>query len=120
MGLSLTETIAKMFEDLIGGKWGRLTSKTYLKYCSIFNFGIVFVIGILIQTIFSGFGGMFGIVGILSGFLWDYVMTVGPMGYLWGFKLKPEKVVDDKKSDDKKTTNNEKTTEKSKKKSKKV
>ncbi|MCK4423297.1 MAG: hypothetical protein KAV18_04420 [Candidatus Omnitrophica bacterium] len=97
MEFDLTTFIAKMITDVIGkGKWARLIVKIYMQYYVILNFAIVLGVGVLIQTVVSGINMPFGVLlGYASAFIWDFLMTVGPLGHIWGFNLKGyEKIVD--------------------------
>ena len=104
MNFDLTQIVAKLIEDLIDLLFGKEKGKgrgysiLYLKNSAIINFSIIFGIGMLIQSSASGvFQGILeewiaSPLAILSNILWCYIMTVGPMGHLWGFNLKPLEV----------------------------
>ena len=104
MDFNITKIVATSIEELVDlliGKEkerGKNISKLYLKNAAIFNFGIIFGLGMLIQSSMSNvFGGILenwiaSPLAILTNILWCYIMTVGPMGYLWGFNIKPLEV----------------------------
>jgi len=105
MKFDITQIVAVSIEelvDLVFGKEkrrGKSFSKIYLKNAAIVNFGIIFGLGMLIQSSMSDVFGrilenwMASPLAILSNILWCYIMTVGPMGHLWGFnKEKPLEV----------------------------
>lgn len=104
MDFNITKIVATSIEELVDlliGKEkgrGKSLSKLYLKNSLIINFGIIFGLGMLIQSSMSDVFGRIledwvaSPLAILSNIFWCYIMTVGPMGYLWGFNKKPIKV----------------------------
>lgn len=88
MEFNITSSVENLIVTLIGGGWGRMIAKYYRQSSIPINFAIVLGLGILIQTSLAGIGGMFGsILSYFAAFAWDYLMTVGPMGHIWGFGI---------------------------------
>jgi len=65
-------------------------SRLYLKWLSLLNYAVVCGIGIGINTyVLYGLVNLFPLwlanfCAILTAFLWNWTMSVGPLGYLWG------------------------------------
>ncbi len=84
---NLTQTIEKLIKDLFKGPRGEQISRLYTAYWNPINFAIVFLIGAMLNFLFASiFHDLFGaIISNLTMLLWCWVMTVGPLGYVWGF-----------------------------------
>ena len=67
-------------------RWQRL----YIKYMSIVNYAIIFIIGASIMAVHYW-------LGLIVFFLWTYTMTVGPCGRYWGFSSKPKETKKDER-----------------------
>lgn len=96
MEINFTSIIEKSIKDLIKGKRGDQIANLYHKYWNPINFAIIGVIGILIYLICSPFQVLLGTTlgGALAVFIawfWIWINSVGPYGYMWGFKAKEKK-----------------------------
>jgi len=56
--------------------------KMYVKYMSLVNYAVVFAIGLGINMAIQHW------LAIIVFFFWNWLFTVGPLGYLWGFSSK--------------------------------
>ena len=73
------------------------TGELYVKWMSLINYAIVCGIGVLInQFIIHRMVNLMSLwlsnmIAISIAFLWNYFLTVGPFGYLFGLSRKREK-----------------------------
>lgn len=103
MEINVQKIIEKIF-FAIGNEVGKLFKKQYFgekavnlykKYWNPVNYAIIGGIGVGINyLVFSVFINMFAwwftdMFAIASAWLWNWSMSVGPLGYMWGFKTKP-------------------------------
>lgn len=80
-------------------------SHAYIKSCSLINYIIVCGTGVIINNLVQKF--LYSYTGealnwmvinnlaIIIAFLWNYTMSVGPLGFFWGLspKIKKEKMI---------------------------
>lgn len=96
MEINFTNMIEKTLKDLIKGNRGEQAARLYRKYWNPINFAIVGAVGLLIYFLIGGaFQNLFGWFGntlsLAITWFWIWVNSVGPYGYLWGFKKKEKK-----------------------------
>ena|SRR5208282_3603054 len=100
MELNFTSMIEKGINSLIKGPRGVQIANLYNKYSNQTNFAIVCIIGLLLYYIsnpifYHGFGWIGSGISLFIAWIWTYVMSVGSLGYMWGFKPKPTKNKDE-------------------------
>lgn len=83
MEFDITDQIEKTINATIKGPRGVQIANIYHKYSNIINFCIVYGIGIFLYTTLQNLNFFLAIIVAL---LWTYVMTIGPLGHIWGFK----------------------------------
>lgn len=93
MKVDITQIIEKTLRDMIKGKWGNTLANIYQKYWNPANFVIIGLIGVLLNYFITNifhdfFGNVLGIIAMLG---WIWLMSVGPLGYIWGFGKKEKK-----------------------------
>lgn len=86
--MDITTEIEKTIKSMFKGPRGDQVANLYHKYSSLINFTIIYGIGILLNTFLVNLNSF---LGIIIALVWTWVMTVGPLGHLWGFKPTPEK-----------------------------
>lgn len=86
--MDLTDAIKIGIQDLVGGTKGVKAGNIYAKFSSLINFAIIYGLSFLINNLLSNFNS---ILSIIVALLFGWVMTVGPLGHLWGFKTKQTK-----------------------------
>jgi len=76
---------------------GAALSKVYLKGSNPFNYAVVGFIGVLINYLVNGLliGSLTwwgsNALAILTAWLWNWSQSVGPFGWIWGFKKRLKK-----------------------------
>lgn len=90
------QTIAKLIAgEKRGEKAAEQVTNIYRKFWNPINYAIVGGTGVLInylvwsllQNVFAWW--LVNALAILSAWLWNWGMSVGPFGHLWGFKQPP-------------------------------
>lgn len=76
---------------------GGALSTFYLKMSNPFNYAVVGFIGVLINYLVNGLliGSLTwwisNALAILAAWLWNWSQSVGPFGWIWGFKQRKKK-----------------------------
>jgi len=92
MEFNFTQLIEKTLKNFIGGKRGEQISKIYMAYWNPINYAIVGGIGVLLNyLIWATLNNAFdwwitNAMAIIVTWGWNWIMSVGPLGYMWGFK----------------------------------
>jgi hypothetical protein len=79
--MGFTDIIEKTIAGMFGAR-GVGLSRLYRKHYSFANACIVYLIGVFLYLTLSGLNIVIGIVVML---LWNWSMTIGPLGRLWDF-----------------------------------
>ena len=87
---ALVQSILKLLDPKI--------SDFYVKRVSLFNYGLVCGVGVLINMKILGALFDFGLglyvsnaIAILVAFLWNWTFSVGPYGYIFDLNTRPAK-----------------------------
>lgn len=86
--MDVTDLIEKSIAGMFGQR-GVGFAKLYRRYCNFINSCAVYLLGTLLYTSLAGFNIILAILVLL---LWNWSMTTGPLGKLWGFNIKKEYV----------------------------
>lgn len=103
MEINITNIIEKTIKDLIKGTRGEQIAKLYRKNWNIANYAIIAGIGVLINYVVQApLQGTFhwmiaNALGIFTAFLWNWINSVGPFGYMWGFGKKGKRYANEPK-----------------------
>ena len=74
------------------------TGEMYVKWMSLINYAIVAGIGVIINQLILhrmvSYMALWlaNLIAIFVAFGWNYLFSVGPLGYLFGLSLKPRKL----------------------------
>jgi len=88
-----------LIKSIGGKKYGKDLATLYVKFWNPINYALIGGIGVLINylvwLLFVSFGGLpwflINAIAIITAWSWNWANSVGPLGWVWGFRERKKK-----------------------------